>query len=108
MLDWLLIRWKYKLDMEGTMTVGDIVNSLMSMDKDMGEEDELEERVWLPELQGSQQPPPVATAAAATGATTAGYHHRRNGSLVARSQVPTHGSGPLKLQFSCKYFYYFE
>ncbi|KAK3878540.1 hypothetical protein Pcinc_016839 [Petrolisthes cinctipes] len=97
-LDWLLIRWKYKLDMEGTMTVGDIVNSLMSMDKEMCEEDELEERVWLPELQGSQQPPPPATAAATTGTTAAGYHHRRNGSLVARTQVPTHGSGHKRSQ----------
>ncbi|KAG7167906.1 Solute carrier organic anion transporter family member 5A1-like 1 [Homarus americanus] len=51
--DWLLIRWKYKLDMEGTMTVGDIVNSLMSVDKDVDEpSDELEESVWLPGSRG--------------------------------------------------------
>lgn len=54
--DWLLIRWKYKLDMEGTMTVGDIVNSLMSVDRnnDDDEQEELEETVWLPELQGTR------------------------------------------------------
>ncbi|CAL4060884.1 unnamed protein product, partial [Meganyctiphanes norvegica] len=53
--DWLLIRWKYKLDMEGTMTVGDIVNSLMSVDHNNDEEDQdLEETVWLPELHGTR------------------------------------------------------
>lgn len=100
--DWLLIRWKYKLDMEGTMTVGDIVNSLMSVDKDVDERsDELEESVWLPELQGSQQVPSSGTSqsTSATGGTATTttahhhHHHRRNGSLISRSQLPSHGSG---------------
>lgn len=103
--DWLLIRWKYKLDMEGTMTVGDIVNSLMSVDKDGDEPlDDLEESVWLPSLQGTQQAPPSSatsqtTSTPQTGPTTSAaaahhhYHHRRNGSLISRSQVPPHGSG---------------
>lgn len=33
LLDWFMIRWKYKLDMENTMTVGDIVNSIISVDR---------------------------------------------------------------------------
>jgi len=32
-LDWFMIRWKYKLDMDHTMTVGDIVNSIISVDR---------------------------------------------------------------------------
>ncbi|XP_071542524.1 solute carrier organic anion transporter family member 3A1 [Panulirus ornatus] len=105
--DWLLIRWKYKLDMEGTMTVGDIVNSLMSVDKDVDERsDELEESVWLPELQGSQQVPSSGTSqttssTGATATTTAAhhhYHHRRNGSLINRPQLPSHGSGHKRSQ----------
>lgn len=110
--DWLLIRWKYKLDMEGTMTVGDIVNSLMSVDKDGDEpSDDLEESVWLPSLQGTQQaPPPGAasqtTSAPQTGPTTSAaaahhhYHHRRNGSLISRPQVPPHGSGEATSELS--------
>ncbi|XP_069178837.1 solute carrier organic anion transporter family member 3A1 [Procambarus clarkii] len=103
--DWLLIRWKYKLDMEGTMTVGDIVNSLMSVDKDVDEPlDELEESVWLPELQGSRQVPPSGPcqATSANGVTsaitTAHHHHRRNGSLINRPQLPSHGPGHKRSQ----------
>ncbi|XP_037079695.1 solute carrier organic anion transporter family member 5A1-like isoform X2 [Pollicipes pollicipes] len=33
LLDWFMIRWKYKLDMDHTMTVGDIVNSIISVDR---------------------------------------------------------------------------
>ncbi|XP_043213019.1 solute carrier organic anion transporter family member 5A1-like isoform X2 [Amphibalanus amphitrite] len=33
LLDWFMIRWKYKLDMNHTMTVGDIVNSIISVDR---------------------------------------------------------------------------
>ena len=29
--DWLLIRWQYKLDMAGTLSVGDIFTSLRSV-----------------------------------------------------------------------------
>lgn len=107
--DWLLIRWKYKLDMEGTMTVGDIVNSLMSVDKNEDESsDELEKTVWLPELQGTQHVVPHAPAGAphSTSATVSApstaqsnhYHHRRNGSLINRSQLPPHGPGHKRSQ----------
>lgn len=107
--DWLLIRWKYKLDMEGTMTVGDIVNSLMSVDKDEDEPlDDLEESVWLPSLQGTQQAPSGATSQSTSAPTTASttaaaaahhhYHHRRNGSLISRPQMPTHSSGHKRSQ----------
>lgn len=95
------------------MTVGDIVNSLMSVDKE-GEEpsDDLEESVWLPSLQGTQQAPPPGVASQPTSAPSAGptpsaaaahhhYHHRRNGSLISRPQVPPHGSG--KLQQNCQW-----
>lgn len=88
------------------MTVGDIVNSLMSVDKDGDEPlDDLEESVWLPSLQGTQQAPPPGvtsqtTSVLPTGPTTSAaaahhhhYHHRRNGSLISRPQVPPHGSG---------------
>lgn len=110
--DWLLIRWKYKLDMEGTMTVGDIVNSLMSVDKDGDEpSDDLEESVWLPSLQGTQQAPPPGVTSQTTSALSAGpttaaaaahhhYHHRRNGSLISRPQVPPHGSGEAAAKLS--------
>lgn len=33
MCDWLLIRWRYSMDMGRTMTVGDIVNSIVSIDR---------------------------------------------------------------------------
>ncbi|XP_066952882.1 solute carrier organic anion transporter family member 3A1 isoform X1 [Macrobrachium rosenbergii] len=98
--DWLLIRWKYKLDMEGTMTVGDIVNSLMSVDKDHEADNLAEESVWLPELQGSQPPAGHQTNLMNTSTTTAAhhYHHRRNGSLINRQQLPSHGSGHKRSQ----------
>ncbi|KAG0727868.1 hypothetical protein GWK47_033737 [Chionoecetes opilio] len=92
------------------MTVGDIVNSLMSVDKDEDEPlDDLEESVWLPSLQGTQQAPPsgaapqptsTATAASTTAAAAAHhhYHHRRNGSLISRPQLPPHGSGHKRSQ----------
>ncbi|KAL7647268.1 UNVERIFIED_CONTAM: hypothetical protein RMT77_002526 [Armadillidium vulgare] len=73
LFDWLLIRWKYKLDMDGTMTVGDIVNSLMSVDR--GGEEEVEENVWLAELQGTQQ---------AVGSHAASGQHR-SGSFANRT-----------------------
>uniref|UniRef100_A0A2P2I6E8 Solute carrier organic anion transporter family member 4A1-like n=1 Tax=Hirondellea gigas TaxID=1518452 RepID=A0A2P2I6E8_9CRUS len=38
--DWLLIRWQYRLDMAGTLTVGDIVNSLRSVDRREEDTDE--------------------------------------------------------------------
>lgn len=92
--------------MEGTMTVGDIVNSLMSVDKNEDESsDELEKTVWLPELQGTQHVAPhaptgaphstSATVSAPSAAPTNHYHHRRNGSLINRSQLPPHGSGKM-------------
>ena len=52
LLDWFMIRWKYKLDMNHTMTVGDIVNSIISVDR--GE--------WLcrrPRCPGEDRTPPV-------------------------------------------------
>ena len=92
--DWLLIRWKYKLDMEGTMTVGDIVNSLMSVDKDHEQDNLAEESVWLPELQGSQTPAGhQANTNTSTAAASSHYQHRRNGSLINRQQMPSHSSG---------------
>ena len=91
------------------MTVGDIVNSLMSVDKDEDEpSDDLEESVWLPSLQGTQQAPLGAasqsTSAPATASTTVAaahhhYHHRRNGSLISRPQMPPHGSGEATTKF---------
>ncbi|KAK7054568.1 Solute carrier organic anion transporter member 5A1 [Halocaridina rubra] len=99
--DWLLIRWKYKLDMEGTMTVGDIVNSLMSVDKDNDQDELAEESVWLPELQGSQPPSGHQPSMMNTATTTTAshhYHHRRNGSLISRQQMPPHGSGHKRSQ----------
>ncbi|CAG0883537.1 unnamed protein product [Darwinula stevensoni] len=35
--DWLLVRRQYKLDMGGSMTVGEIVNSIVSLDKGLEE-----------------------------------------------------------------------
>ncbi|XP_076056544.1 organic anion transporting polypeptide 30B isoform X2 [Oratosquilla oratoria] len=79
--DWLLIRWKYKLDMEGTMTVGDIVNSLMSVNKDEEEPTEVaEETVWLPELQGTTQ---------SHHRTTLSRHQRSQSGSYVPPQRPT-------------------
>lgn len=93
------------------MTVGDIVNSLMSVDKDDEASDDLEENVWLPSLQGTQQvPPPGATSQTTSdpvpGLTTSAtaahhhYHHRRSGSVINRSQMPPHSSGKVTFNLS--------